>query len=189
MSSNSERHINGNRDCGNLRTTFAKNLENNNLTQEPVRSILRQAGKVLNVRGKQFHNLVDINVSDDEEESVSPPRFSGRPSSVSLKRAFGIEEPRKSGQTLMDFFDDRWLEFYATNGNEKSQKGCPSVSVKDSRKGQNLQPVLSKPVSELRRPWFAVYCDEMYDPPDPCKPDNECSSPLDPDPSRFSCGF
>ena len=52
-----------------------------------------QASKVLNIRGKQFHNLVDINLSDEEKEPSTPPaRSSGPPTSISLKRAFGIEE-------------------------------------------------------------------------------------------------
>jgi hypothetical protein len=55
-----------------------------------------QASTVLNVRGRQFNNLVDVNLSDDEKEiSTLPPKSSEPPVSISLKRAFGIKEVRR----------------------------------------------------------------------------------------------
>lgn len=92
----------------------------------------------------------------------------------------------------MDFFGDRWLEFYAVSGDSKCQKQGSPVHTTPELKRRPLQPVLSKPISILRRPWLAVICDEGYDPPDPARPEQQDepeSPPLSPDPARYSCSW
>ncbi|GAU96360.1 hypothetical protein RvY_07818-2 [Ramazzottius varieornatus] len=142
-----------------------KTLDIEKLHSEPVRSILVQASAVLNIRGKQFHNLVDVHLSDEEVEPVLSRRLNGPPTSLVLKRAYGIEEARKSGQDVMDFFDDRWVEFCAPSETTES--------VPQKNKRQTLNPVIRTSMEDLRRPWKMFVCEESYDPLDPARPPGE----------------
>ena len=69
---------------------------------------------------------------------------------------------------MMDFFDDRWVEFCAPS--ELSE------SVPRKNKRRTLNPVNKTSMSDLRRPWSMVMCEESYDPPDPARPSGERES-------------